>query len=133
MTVSLFLKTSMIWFTIAILAIVNGIFRESVLVSNLGPSMAVPVSGITLSFIVFIVTYVSFPLFGKHNSLAYFLIGLQWVVMTLIFEFLFGHFVIEKSWSSILQVFNVMTGNLFIIVLLVSLFSPLLVAKIKGV
>ncbi|MCW8821305.1 MAG: hypothetical protein OQK45_03680 [Sulfurovum sp.] len=133
MTVSLFLKTSMIWFIIAILAIVNGIFRESVLVSNLGQSMAIPVSGITLSFIIFIVTYVSFPLFGKHNSLTYFLIGLQWVLMTLIFEFLFGHYVIEKSWSSILQVFNVMTGNLFIIVLLVSLISPLLVAKIKGV
>lgn len=133
MTVSLFLKTGMIWFVIAILAIENGVFRESVLVSTLGQNIALPVSGITLSIIVFIVTYVSFPLFGKNNSLSYFFIGLQWVLMTLIFEFLLGHYVLEKSWSGILDIFNIMKGNLFIIVLVVSLLSPLLAAKIKKV
>ncbi len=133
MTVNLFLKTSMIWIIIALLAILNGIFRESVLVSTLGPSMAISVSGLMLSLIVFIVTYLSFPLFGKHPSHTYFLIGLQWVVMTLVFELLFGHYVVGKPWSDILQVFNIMKGDLFIIVLVMSLLSPLLVAKIKRV
>lgn len=132
MTVSLFLKISIIWFVIAALAVANGLFRESVLVSNLGESIALPVSGMLLSLIVFIVTCLSFPLFGKNNALTYFLIGLQWVLMTLLFEFLFGHYVIGKTWSDILEVFNIMKGNLFIFVLIVSLFSPLLVAKIKG-
>jgi hypothetical protein len=128
----IFLKTSVIWFVIALLAIANGVFRENILVSSLGQSIALPVSGITLSIIVFIVTYISFPIFGKNSSLTYFLIGLQWVLMTLLFEFMFGHYMIGKSWSDILQVFNIMKGNLFIIVLIVSLFSPLLVAKIKN-
>jgi len=132
MTVPIFLKASIVWFVIAIFAILNGIFRESVLISNVGPNMALPVSGITLSIIVFIVTYISFPIFGKNSALTYFLIGLQWVLMTLLFEFMFGHYMIGKSWSDILQVFNIMKGNLFIIVLIVSLFSPLLVAKIKN-
>lgn len=133
MTFPLFLKTSMIWFIIALLAIVNGIFRENVLVGMIGPNMAVPVSGITLSMIVLIVTYVSFPLFGKHHALTYFFIGLQWVVMTLLFEFIFGHYVMGKSWSDILEVFHIMRGNLFIIVLAVSLISPLLMAKVKRI
>jgi len=128
----IFLKTSVIWFVIALLAIANGVFRENILVSSLGQSIALPVSGITLSIIVFIVTYISFPIFGKNSALTYFLIGLQWVLMTLLFEFMFGHYMIGKSWSDILQVFNIMKGNLFIIVLIVSLFSPLLVAKIKN-
>lgn len=132
MTVRLFLKTSMIWFVIAVLAVANGIFRETVLVSNLGQSIALPVSGMLLSLIVFIVTYLSFSLFGKHSAPTYFLIGLQWVVMTLLFEVLFGHYIMGRSWSDILQVFNIIKGNLFILVLIVSLFSPLLVAKIKG-
>lgn len=132
MTVSLFLKTSMIWFVIALFAVANGIFRETVLVSNLGQNIALPVSGMLLSLIVFIVTYLSFHLFSKHNTLTYFLIGLQWVLMTLLFEFLFGHYVVGKSWSDILQVFHITKGDLFIIVLIASLFSPLLVAKIKG-
>lgn len=128
----IFLKTSVIWFVMALLAIANGVFRENVLVSSLGQSIALPVSGITLCVIVFIVTYISFPLFGKHHALTYFYIGLQWVFMTLSFECLFGHYIMGKSWSDILQVFNIMKGNLFIIVLIVSLFSPLLVAKIKN-
>lgn len=132
MTFPLFLKTSMIWFVIVILAIVNAIFRETVLVSLLGQNIALPLSGILLSLIVFIVTYLSSPLFGKNNILIYFLMGLQWVVMTLLFEFLFGYYVIGKSWSSFLQVFNIMKGDLMILVLLVSLFSPILVAKIKN-
>ena len=132
MSVSLFLKTSIIWFVIAILAVLNGIFRENILVTSIGQSMAVPVSGITLSIIVFIVTYISFPLFSKKNTMTYLFIGLQWVSMTLIFEFLFGHYVLGKSWSSILDVFDIMRGDLFIIVLFVSLISPLLVAQIKG-
>lgn len=127
------LKASVIWFVIALFAIANGIFRETVLVPLLGQNFALPVSGMLLSLIVFIVTYLSFPLFGKKNALTYFLIGLQWGVMTLLFEVLFGHYVVGKSWSSILQVFNIMKGDLFILILLVSLFSPLLVGKIKRV
>ena len=133
MTLNLVLKASMIWIIIALLAILNGIFRENVLVSNLGQSTATSVSGITLCLIVFIVTYISFPLFGRHHALTYFFIGLQWVLMTLLFELFFGHYIMGKSWSDILQVFNIMKGNLFIIVLIVSLFSPLFVAKIKRV
>lgn len=121
----------MIWFVIALLAIANGLFREKILLSVLGQSIALPVSGILLSLIVFFVTYLSFSLFGKHNASTYVLIGLQWVVMTLLFEVLFGHYVMGSSWSDISQVFNPMKGDLFILVLLVSLFSPLLVAKIK--
>lgn len=132
MTLNLFHKASMIWLIIALLAVLNGIFRESVLISNLGASMAMPVSGLILCIIVFIVTYLSFPLFGKQNALTYFYIGVQWVSMTLLFEFLFGHYVIGKTWSSLFQVFDIMKGDLMILVLLVSLISPLLVARIKN-
>ncbi len=132
MAVNLFFKTSMIWLIIALLAIINGIFRENILVVHLGQSMAVAVSGIMLSMIVFIVTYLSFPLFGKQHARTYFFMGLQWVFMTLLFEFLFGHYVMGKSWSTLLQLFDIMKGDLMIVVLLVSLISPLLVARIKN-
>lgn len=133
MTFPLFLKTSMIWFIIALLAIINGIFREAILVGMIGPNMAMPISGITLSLIILIITYLSFPLFGKHHALTYFFIGIQWVVMTLLFEFIFGHYVMGKSWPDILEVFHIVRGNFFIIVLAVSLFSPLLMAKVKRI
>ena len=133
MTTGIFLKAAAIWFVIALLAIANGIFRDNILAPGIGQSMALPVSGLVLGAIVFIVTFICFPLFANGTAVTYLLIGAQWVLMTLVFEFVFGHYVIGKSWHSILQVFNIMKGDLFIFVLLVSFISPTLVAKIKGV
>lgn len=131
MTLNLFLKVAMIWFIIVIVAVINGIFRESILVPYFGEAVALPASGITLAIIIFIIIYLSFKLFGKNKYLSYLYIGIQFVTMTLVFEFVFGHYVIGKSWSELLQVFNILEGDLFILALLVSLLSPLLVAKIK--
>jgi len=78
------------------------------------------------------VTYFSFTLFRVKSHRSYLFIGVQWVLMTLIFEFVFGHYVAGKSWADILQNFNPLKGNLFIVVLLVTFISPLLVAKIRG-
>jgi len=132
MTINLIVKAGMIWFVIAVFAVINGAFRESVLVPSFGQSVALPISGLSLSIIVFMVSYFSFSLFRVKSYRSYLFIGIQWVLMTLIFEFVFGHYVASKSWSEILQTFNILKGNLFIIVLLVSCISPLLVAKIKG-
>lgn len=133
MHISLFLKTGAIWFVIAALAVGNGMFRQSVLVPGVGDNLALPLSGITLSVIIFAVTYLSFSFFGQQSVLGYVLMGVQWVVMTLLFEVVFGHYLLERSLSEILQVFDITDGNLFLIVLAVTLLSPLLVAKIKGV
>jgi len=131
MTLNLFLKVAMIWFIIVIVAVINGIFRESILVPYFGEAVALPASGITLAIIIFMIIYLSFKLFSKNKYLSYLYIGIQLVTMTLVFEFVFGHYVIGKSWSELLQVFNILEGDLFILALLVSLLSPLLVAKIK--
>lgn len=122
----------MIWLVIAVFAVINGAFRESVLVPSFGQSVALPISGLSLSIIVFMVTYFSLTLFRVKSHRSYLFIGVQWVLMTLIFEFVFGHYVAGKSWADILQTFNLLEGDLFIGVLLVSGISPLLVAKIKG-
>ena len=131
MSVNLFLKTSLIWSIIAIFAVANGIFRVSFLEPYIGRSLALPISGITLCIIVFTITFLSSKLFDKSSSLTYVLIGFQWVSMTLAFEFIFGHFVIGRSWEELFQVFNILEGDLFLIALLLTLFSPLLVSLIK--
>ena len=131
MSFYLSLKATMIWCIIVVFAIANGIFRESFLELYLGKSIALPISGITLSIIIFTITFLSFKVIEKNRPLIYLYIGIQWVVMTLIFEFLFGHFVMNKSWQELLQVFHVFEGNLFLLALLTSLFSPIIVSRIR--
>ena len=125
-------RAAVIWLLIAVLAVVNGLLRESVLVPLLGHALALPLSGLSLSLIVIVVTYLSIPFLGDGSVLGYWLIGVQWVVMTLAFEFLFGHFVVGTSWSALLETFNLAKGDLFSLVLLVSLCSPYLLARFRG-
>ena len=77
-------------------------------------------------------TYFSLSLFNTSSKKACVYIGAQWVLMTLMFEFIFGYFVANKSLAEILQVFNLLEGDLFTFVLLVSLISPILVLKLRG-
>jgi hypothetical protein len=130
--VGLLLKTIGIWLVMVIVAIVNGVIREKLMASMIGSAIALPVSGLLLSILIFLVVFLLVPFFGFLESKMYFFIGFIWFVLTLSFEFLFGHFVAGKSWHEIMQVFNIIKGNLFIVALLTTLISPWLSAKLRG-
>ena len=126
-------KATGLWLVIVIAAILNGIFRDSVLVPTIGANLALPLSGILLSILVFIITLAFISFFDSTEPKVYICIGLFWVLLTLSFEFLFGHYVIGKSWLEILQVLNILKGELFLLVLFVSAVSPWLAAKVRGI
>ncbi|MBV1790420.1 hypothetical protein KQ940_20370 [Marinobacterium sp. D7] len=128
----LFFTASAIWLAMVILAIVNGLIRDRVLVELIGQHPALVVSGLSLSLLILIATYCAFPFIGSRSRRIYLLIGLQWVSMTLLFDILFGHFFAGKSWSEILQLFNPASGDLLLLVLITTLFAPYLVARFKG-
>jgi hypothetical protein len=132
LSLSLFFKVVLIWLVIALLAIANGGLRDLTFTPLIGRNLALPLSGLSLSIIVLVVTYFGLGFFGKLTEKICWLIGLQWVLMTLAFEFLFGHYVAGKSWAELLQTFNILQGDLFLLVLLISLVSPRLLAKYKG-
>jgi hypothetical protein len=120
-----------IWLLLAAAAIGNGLLRESFLLPWLGNNAALPLSGISLAVFVFLIIYACLPIFGSQRKTYYLVIGLFWTVCTLLFEFGFGHYIAGKSWRDIAQVFNPEQGNLFSLVLLVILFSPLLAAWLR--
>ena len=122
-----------IWLVIVMAAIFNGVLREKLLVPAIGASAALPLSGILLAVMVFLVTFLLISLVGATEPGTYIGIGLFWVILTLLFEFMFGYFVVHKSWHEIMQTFNVMKGDLFIVVLLITGVSPWFTAKLKGI
>lgn len=116
-------KIVAIWLMMVVAAIINGFLRDNFLYQLTG-SYALPLSGIILSLVVFLICFISISLFKQLKPLSYFIIGLSWVCMTLLFEYLFGHFVTGKSWHEINQVFNLEKGDLFILVLLTTISAP---------
>ncbi|WP_052299073.1 hypothetical protein [Thermodesulfatator indicus] len=61
------------------------------------------------------------------------MIGFLWLILTLLFEFIFGHYITGKPWKDVMQVFNLKKGDLFTVVLAATAVSPWLAAKIKGI
>ncbi len=132
MEISVLIKAFGIWLGIVVLAIVNAGIREKLLAPAIGSSAALPASGLLLSVIILAVAYLTMPLIGSAEGRTYVLIGIFWLVLTLSFEFLFGHYGAGKPWGEILQVFDVRKGDLFIVALLATLVAPWIMARLRG-
>lgn len=121
-----------VWLLIVVVAVLNGLLRERLLVPAIGAELALPASGLSLAVLVFLVSLLFVPAICAAEPGKCILTGLYWVILTVSFEFVFGHFVAGKSWQQILQVFNPAKGDLFVVVLFVTAGSPYLAAKARG-
>lgn len=131
--INILFKSTGIWLLIVVMAIFNGLFREKILVSLIGTDLALPLSGLLLSILVFLVSFTLITFLDFSTASVLFVIGGFWVLLTLSFEFLFGHFVVGKSWQEIMQVFNILEGDFFLLVLIVTALSPWMAAKARGI
>jgi hypothetical protein len=128
---SIFLKALAVWLLLAAMAVMNGILRDLILAPLLGAQPALPLSGVILAMLIFTVTFLVIPFFGRLKNSTSIMIGLLWVGITLLFEFSFGHYSAGKSWREIARVFNLTNGDLFSLALLVTAVSPWLAAKLR--
>ncbi len=131
--IPIFVKATGIWLVIVVAAILNGFVREKILTPILGAQFSLPLSGITLSVLIFVITYFLVPFIGRYRGQVFLLTGLLWVALTLSFEYSFGYFVLEKSLSEISTVFNITEGNLFVLTVICSAVAPWLTAKVRGI
>ena len=129
---NLLLCVTGIWLMLLLAAILNAMVREQLFAAWFGQAVALPLSGITLSVLVFAIALVFVPRLGTLSAKLYLGIGLVWVVLTLAFEFLLGYFLLAQAWRETIQVLDITQGNLFALVLVVSLLSPWLAARLRG-
>ena len=126
------LKALVLWLAILALAIANGLLREKILIPSLGSTTGLVSSGILLSAGVLLVAWAGAPWYGSLTSWQWMLVGAFWLGLTLMFEFGFGRLVQHKTWGEMLEAYTFKDGNIWPLVLLVTLVAPWLVAKIKG-
>ena len=118
----------LIWVIIIPIAILNGGFREYVLIKLGG--LALPLSGIILSVCIFIVAYMLIPKINNCKKRDYFFFGMMWFVLTNLFD-LVTYTKEGKGFMGLLQAYNIFTGNTWLLVVLTALFAPMAVMKIK--
>ncbi|HUX93413.1 MAG TPA: hypothetical protein VMV36_06355, partial [Ignavibacteriaceae bacterium] len=58
--------------------------------------------------------------------------GVFWLTITIVFEFIFGHFIMGHPWEKLLHDYNFLDGRLWVIVLLWTTISPYLLFRLKS-
>ena len=58
-----------------------------------------------------------------------FRIGAYWVALTIVFEFGFGHYVDGKSWTDLLNNYNLVDGQAWVLVLVWMAVAPAIVSR----
>lgn len=115
-----------VWLLLAVVAVTNGVFRETVIVPRTGEYPGHVLSTALLVLAILAVSFLYFTNTGTAYSQAeLLLIGIIWTVLTVGFEFLVGY--LEDTPVSVtLGQYDVFAGQVWILVPLTLLVSPLL-------
>lgn len=117
-------KYILLWFPMIVIAILNGALRQGIYVTfldNLAAHQLSVVSGILFFAIYIWIITRKWKIKSSKESIQ---IGLIWLLMTIVFEFLFGHFVMGHSWEKLFYDYNILEGRLWMVVLIWITISP---------
>ncbi len=125
------LRALMIWWVILACAFVNGMVREGLLVPSLGVTAGLVISGLLLSAVVLVVALLSIRWVGTANDRQALGAGALWLAATLAFEFGFGAAIQHKPLDEMLAAYSFAGGNLWPLVLGVTLLAPFVARRIR--
>ena len=120
-----------VWFLLMVLAILNGGARSALLNPTIGEHAGHIASTLVLSAVIFLVTWFVISWIGPRSPRGAWSIGLSWLVLTVAFEFLAGHYVFGHSWEKLYADYNIVRGRIWPLVLATTLVAPALVFRLR--
>jgi len=127
------IKAFFVWLILIAAEILHGIARGVFLVPHVGQFRSNQIGVFTGSLIIFMIALLFVRWIGASRSSQLLGIGLFWGVLTLVFEILFGRFVVGASWERLLLDYNVLQGGLMPFGMIVLVLSPWFAGKARGV
>jgi len=125
------LKYSLLWIPMVFIAILNGLFRQIVLIPRFSELHAHQLSCLTGVILFGSYTWLIgliWPLPSEAQALA---VGMIWLALTIAFEFVFGHYIAHSSWERLVQDYDLLSGRLWILVLLAVALLPFIVFQLQ--
>ena len=110
--------------------ILNGVLRETTYKKLVGDLPAHQIS--TLTGIIFfgIIFYFIFKNWKIESTKHAILIGLIWFGFTILFEFGFGHYIMDNPWQKLFHDYNISEGRIWGLFLLWITIAPIIFYKI---
>jgi hypothetical protein len=119
-----------LWFAAAVIAVANGFFSKACVAPRLGEYGAHVYKSLLMVAVIFMLGWV----YARQTEGAGWLVaalgaGLLWLGVTVIFEFVFGHYVFGNPWDKLLADYQIWRGRLWCLVLLADLIAPLTMGR----
>ena len=124
----MFARALGIWCVLLVIASINGALREVVLIPRTGDVVGRVISTILLSAFIVILTWLTIGWIRPGTANQAWLVGIVWVLLTLAFEFLAGHYLFGAPWSRLLADYNLLEGRIWVLVLVATAAAPTLAA-----
>ncbi|MGJ3253363.1 MAG: hypothetical protein ACFE0J_19845 [Elainellaceae cyanobacterium] len=120
------LRYVLAWIPMMFIGIVNGIIREVTYQKYLSELRAHQLS--TMIGVLLLGLYIGLitSLWGFESLTQACLVGGIWLGLTVAFEFGFGHYVAKRPWTTLISDYNVLTGRIWIFVLIWIAIAPVL-------
>ncbi len=131
MGIKIYLYALGMWLIFSVAAILNGLFRNLFITPGVDEHVGHIISTIIFIIVILIGTYIFInSLKMDYSTTNLLLIGAFWLILTILFEFVFGHYVAGHPWSKLLADYNILKGRVWILVLLTTYIAPLLVGSV---
>jgi hypothetical protein len=125
-------RALVVWVAVLALASINGAAREAWLIPRFGDPLGRALSTVILCALVFLTTWLTIDWIHPASAGEALGIGALWLVLTLAFEFLAGHYALGKDWVVLLEDYDLSRGRIWLAVLIVVLLAPLWTARMRG-
>ncbi|WP_431125486.1 hypothetical protein [Flagellimonas flava] len=119
------------WFPMVLIAIANGLFREKFLASRLGELHAHQTSSATMILLLGVYVWAVFKMWPPTSANQTIWIGLLWLLLTVLFEFFFGHYIVGHPWEKLLHDYNIFQGRVWILVLVWIAVAPYVIYQFQ--
>ncbi len=127
----MYFKSVLIWIVMALLAVLNGAFRVYIILPFTSEAVAHIISTVIFLVVQFLTIYLFIKKIKLQHVISAVKIGLLWVCMTVLFEFIFGHYVMNHPGEKLIADYNIFNGRLWLLVLLNNIAAPVFSFKIN--
>jgi hypothetical protein len=127
-----YLKYFLVWAPIVILGIGNAVIRQVVYAGYMSELAAHQISTLTLIILYAAYAWVVLSYLKLSSRSQAVAVGLMWMVLTVLFEFGLGHYVLGDSWGNLLHAYNLLEGRVWGLFILSVGLAPYVIYRIKA-
>ncbi len=125
------LDYTLAWVPMVFIAIANGIARDMGYKRYVTELRAHQISTLIGAVLFTIYTWALSLRWPLESAEQAFIVGAIWLVLTIAFEVLFGHFVAKFTWRKLAMDYNLLKGRVWVLILLWLLVLPYVVHRLR--